>query len=626
MRWPHHLLLASIIAAVSPVFAAKPLPQSLQIDPAALALVAAKTAVPQIAIDLQALEVAVDSEAISRLSKGKPVVVSIAGVGRFEYLIDYVNQDADVLAIGGHITGNPAPKITLGLRSDGVSGLIETPTLTYALGYANRVQMAGVASSQWMSQELATEKTGMRLRQPGKNEHLPAPSAEPIALDFSALTAMQPGEDVIMQLAGLGATRVRFEEIRPGDGSATWVGHLKDFGDNYKVLLTYSPDATEGFILTPKGEINLMSNASGELYQFNPGAAGYKNMTGDGESCAAIPAAAGMQMFSAAATATTGTPAAATAMTAKAAATAAQTVDLLVLYSPGMLSAYGSADKVATRVDALIAAANQAYVAGGLAYQVRRVGLEMVSVDDKTSNDSLLNQMKARSGAFASIGSQRDQLGADLVTVIRPLYAQVQGSCGVGYVSGYGGTNVGQYADYGLSVLGDGNDRTGQNYYCDPLTMTHELGHNMGLMHDRSTVAQQGGGFGVTPFAFGYAVAGRWGTIMSYTSPRQIKFSNPDDYSCGTNERCGVPESSPIGANNVKALAQSMSLVAAFRPSAGAAQTFSVTGVVTLNGTPTAGVVINVSSVAASTGSTNASLVSCQSSGATHGEFPLTEM
>ncbi len=622
MRWPRHLLLASTIAAnlaVLPVFAATPALHSLHIDPAALALVAVKVARPQISINLQALEVAVDSEAISRLSKDKPVLVSIAGVGQFEYIIDYVNQDAEVLAIGGHIVGNPAQKITLGLRSDGVSGLIETPNLTYALGYADRVQMAGVASSQWMSQALATEKTAMHLRQPAKGEHLPAPGAEPISLDFGVLTGMQQGEDVIMQLAGMGATRVSFEEIRPGDGSATWIGHLKDFGDNYKVLLTYSPDATEGFILTPKGEINLMSNASGELYQFNPGAAGYKNMTGDGESCAAIPATAGMQMFSAAAaaTATTGTPSAITATTAKAAATATQTVDLLVLYSPGMLSVYGSADKVATRVDALIAAANQAYVAGGLAYQVRRVGLEMVSVDDKTSNDSLLNQMKARTGAFATMGSRRDQLGADLVTVIRPLYAQVQGSCGVGYVSGYGGSNVSQYADYGLSVLGDGNDRTGQNYYCDPLTMTHELGHNMGLMHDRSTVAQQGGGVGVTPYAFGFAVAGRWGTIMSYTSPRQIKFSNPDDYTCGTKERCGVPESSPTSANNVKALAQSMPLVAGFRPSAGAAQTYSVTGVVTLNGTPTAGVAITASGVTASSGTANASLVACQSSGST---------
>lgn len=613
MRLIRHLILASQVAAFAPVYAAEPI---LNIDPASLALVAEKQTAPQIAINLQALEVAVDSEAISRLSEGNPVAVTIAGVGRFEYIIDFTIQDAEVLSISGHIAGNPDQKITLGLRSDGITGLIQTPTQIYALGYANRVQLAGIASSQWMSQELATEKNGMRMRQPAKDEKLPVPGAEPIALDFATLTGLQPGEDVVMQLTGLGSTRISFEEIRPGDGTATWVGHLKDYGDNYKVLLTYSPEATEGFFLTPQGEISLMSNASGDLYQFNPSAAGYKSVDGEGKSCAVLPTAAGMPIFSSPATVTAGASGT-TAPTANADLAISKTIDLLVYYTPGMLSAYGDLGKVTTRVDALIAAANQAYSAGKVGYQVRRVGLEMVSVDDRTSNDSLLTQMKTRAGVFSAMNTRRDQLGADLVTVIRPLYTQAQGSCGVAYVSGYMGSNVSQYADYGLSVVGDGNDRTGQNYYCDPLTLTHELGHNMGLMHDRSTVVQQGqgGGFGVTPFAFGYAVPGRWGTIMSYTTPRQVKFSNPDDKTCGNNEPCGIPEGASNSANNVKALAYSMPLVAGFRPSAGAPQTYSVTGVASLNGTPTAGVAISVSGVSASSGTAYSSLVTCQPSG-----------
>jgi hypothetical protein len=326
------------------------------------------------------------------------------------------------------------------------------------------------------------------------------------------------------------------------------------------VLLTYSPDATEGMILTPKGEINLLAGANGELYQFNPTEAGFHNAQGEGESCQAIALRPSIAPITAQATTATGTTTAATT----AAATASKTIDLLVYYTPGMVSAYGSVNAVATRIDALIAAANQAYLAGGLGYQVRRVGLDPISLDDKTSNNTLLNQMNARSGTFSTMNARRDQLGADLVTVIRPLYAQAQGGCGVGYVSGYGGTDVGLYADYGLSVLGDGNDRAGQTVYCEALTLAHELGHNMGLMHDRATVATQGGGTGVTPYAYGYAVAGRWGTIMSYTYPRQIKFSNPMDYTCGTKERCGLPETDAASADNVKALSLSMPSVAAF--------------------------------------------------------------
>lgn len=593
------------LAASGPVAAGS----SLFVDIAARA-----AARPSIAIDPRSLDVAIEAEAITRLAPGQTFVVAIAGAGQFTFVVDYVHQDREILAIGGHSDTAAARKITLGVRESGVTGLIETPDQTYALGYANRVQMAGVADSRWMAQLLADSPPGMRLREKAKGEAPPAPGAEPAAIDLAALSRLNPGDDVVMQLTGLGAARVRFEELRAGDGSTTWVGYLKDFGENYKVLLTYSPEATEGMILTPKGEINLLTGANGELYQFNPIESGFRNAQGEGESCQAIaftPSAAPTARAAATATGATAV------VTAAAATGAAQTIDLLVYYTPGMVSAYGGVNAIATRVDALIAAANQAYLAGGLGYQLRRVGLDLVSVDDQTSNNALLNQMNARSGAFATMNARRDQLGADLVTVIRPLYAQVQGGCGVGYVSGYGGSSVSQYAEYGLSVLSDGNDRAGQNAYCDTLALAHELGHNMGLMHDRATVASQGGGTGVTPYAFGYAVPGRWGTIMSYTYPHQIKFSNPNDYSCGTKERCGLPETDSASADNAKALSLSMPLVAAFRGAAATPQSYGVTGVATLDGKAVSGMTLKVSGVTAASGAANAAAVSCQTSGST---------
>lgn len=604
-------LMAALLSAAFPVYSASVSGPSVMVDVTALTIASERA---QIAIDPRVPEIAVDTEAMAGLVSGQTFFVSIAGSGRLSFVIDYVHQDADILQIGGHLPDNAARKITLGVRADGVTGLIDTPTQTYALGYAHRVQMAGLVNSQWMAEALAGEKSGIRLRAAMKGDKPPVPGAEPMSIDLATLSGLKPGDEVVMQLTGLGAMRVRFEELRAGDGSATWVGYLKDLGENYKVLLTYSPDATEGHILTPKGEINLLAGANGDLYQFNPAEAGFRNAQGDGESCAAIAFAPSAAPVSAQAGAATGTaPPSSGATTAG----TAQTVDVLVYYTPGMVTAYGSVNAVATRVDALFAAANQAYLAGGLTYRIRRVGLDPVAIDDKTTNDSILNQMNARSGAFATLNVRRDQLGADLVTIIRPLYAQTQGGCGVGYISGYGGTNVGLYGNYGLSVLSDGNDHAGQSYYCDALTLAHEFGHNMGLMHDRATVARQGGGSGVTPYAYGYAVAGRWGTIMSYTYPRQLKFSNPDDYACGNRERCGLPETDPASADNAKALSLSMPLVAAFRSEAGTQQTFGVTGVVTLDGKATAGVVMNVSRVTSATGSANAALVSCQASGST---------
>jgi len=44
-----------------------------------------------------------------------------------------------------------------------------------------------------------------------------------------------------------------------------------------------------------------------------------------------------------------------------------------------------------------------------------------------------------------------------------------------------------------MSVLSDGVDLDTGKYYCDQLVLAHETGHNLGLMHDRATVATQGG-------------------------------------------------------------------------------------------------------------------------------------
>jgi hypothetical protein len=565
-------------------------------------------AIPQIAVDTRSLDVLIDTDALSRLAAGKLVTVAIAGVGRFDYVIDQVVQDADVLEIAGHLAGDVSRKITLGLRAEGLTGLISTPGQMFALGYANRVQHFGAAGSDWLARELAAEPQAIVRRIPAAGEQPPVTGAQPVTVDLATLATMQAGDEIVMQLPGLGSTRVSYDETRPGDGSATWVGHLKDFGDNYTVLLTYSPGGTEGFILTPEGEINLTANGNGDLYLFNPTQLGYRNALGDGGSCAVeavppTPAAAGGASVAPEHTAS--------------GSTAAPFVDVMVYYTPGMVTAYGGADKVATRVDALIALANQAYVAGGLTPRLRRVGLELLNVADTTTNSGLLDQMRLRSGPFTGMNARRDQLGADLVSVVRPFYKTAQGNnCGIAYVSGSGGTNVSQYESYALAVISDGVDHAGTSYYCDNLTLAHELGHNMGLMHDRATVASQGGGTGAQPYAFGYAVAGRWGTIMSYTFPHQVKFSNPKDYTCNGTERCGLPTTDPNSADNVTALGLTMPLVAAFRASSAATATYSITGIVSLNGQPANGAVIKVSNL---TGA-SAGQVTCLPSG-TNGAF-----
>jgi hypothetical protein len=86
-------------------------------------------------VDPRSFGVAIDRDAIAKLDKGQMVSVGIAGIGRFDYVLDTVSKNADLVKLGGHVVGDVNRKIALGIGAEGVSGMIDTPTLTYALGH-----------------------------------------------------------------------------------------------------------------------------------------------------------------------------------------------------------------------------------------------------------------------------------------------------------------------------------------------------------------------------------------------------------------------------------------------------------------------------------------------------------
>lgn len=111
---------------------------------AALAVPVAKGV--HVSVDPRSFAVVIDRDSIGKLAKGQVVSVAVAGIGRFDYVLDTVNRNADILKLGGHVVGDVDQKIALGIDAEGVSGMIDTPTLTYALGYAGvngaRIELA----------------------------------------------------------------------------------------------------------------------------------------------------------------------------------------------------------------------------------------------------------------------------------------------------------------------------------------------------------------------------------------------------------------------------------------------------------------------------------------------------
>jgi hypothetical protein len=526
--------------------------------------------------------------------------------------------------IGHHAAGR---QYAVRLRLDGelAAGIIRTPDGGFVLGHVDGVQLigpdlSGAANpvvldglpSMFLAADVATN-AGSASDPAARAAEPPAEVAHPVAFNLIALSALEPGDDVTLSIPEHGDYRVRYDRTDAGDAdTTTWVGHLADYGSEFRVIVTSGPNGSVGNILTPSGELMLV-DSGGTQWLVDPVRSGLSQFESEhadavGEEVTA--AAGGVTALggtSAAADAgTTGTPTAGSGSTANGNETM---IDLLVLYTPGFKKKHGSV--FGTRIAQLVALANQAYVDSGVPMRLRLVASAQVNDSDTTSNSTTLSALARGTGAYRTVPALRKTYGADLVTVVRPFYMTAQGgSCGVGYVGGYNGSNIAYYGNYAYSVVSDGRDMAGSYYYCTDYTFTHELGHNMGLMHDRATVARQGGGSGSHPYAFGHGRSGSFGSIMSYISPVIGRFSNPDLTDCGGSFACGVPVTDPASAHNALALSNNRSAVSSWR-STTVPTTYQVSGTISRGGKPLANVAISATDGASCTASGRTGAYAC---------------
>ncbi|MBF0622182.1 MAG: PKD domain-containing protein [Magnetococcales bacterium] len=236
-------------------------------------------------------------------------------------------------------------------------------------------------------------------------------------------------------------------------------------------------------------------------------------------------------------------------------------IDLMVLYTPGLSDLYPNGT-LQTRINQLVTISNQAYVDSGIDLELRLVHTMEVDYSDATSNESALTALRTGLGtAFSDIETVRANYGADLVTMIRAFDLSEQGSCGLGVFSWTGNSDRQLQSSHGYSVVGEGKDGSS---FCDDYTLVHELGHNLGNLHERAQYSDDTEG--LFSYSFGYGIDGEFGTIMSYIDPLEGKFSSPD-LTCGTDGAyaCGVAiTDTENAAYNVLSMATAAPQVAAF--------------------------------------------------------------
>ena len=197
-------------------------------------------------------------------------------------------------------------------------------------------------------------------------------------------------------------------------------------------------------------------------------------------------------------------------------------VDVAVVHTANARRTAGGAAEIAATIDLMIAEANQAFEASGVDLRLALVGTSEVAYAE--TGDGLVDLRRLAhpsDGYLDEAHALRDRVGADLVHLILDRAEEI---CGIAFLPGV----------FGLTVHG-----------CGGWVLAHELGHNMGLRHDRYQVHHNEGGARPHP-AHGYANprvseagalrSSRWRTIMAYNTrcrdvyavcSRLLRFSNP---------------------------------------------------------------------------------------------------
>ena len=236
------------------------------------------------------------------------------------------------------------------------------------------------------------------------------------------------------------------------------------------------------------------------------------------------------------------------------------TIDVAVFYTSAAREEAGGAAEIEAVIDLMVAETNEAYQASGVHHRLELVARSEVQYAEAGDFRDIGRLANPSDGYMDEVHAIRDRTGADLVHLV--FNYQEHPFAGVAY---FGGA-------FGLTCQ-----------YCGGGTFAHELGHNMGLRHDRyaQLYSEIGRGPVTLDPAFGYvnqpalavsaARSRRWVTIMSYHTQcsdtyarcsELLRFSNPRQSYNG--DPLGVPFGS--GGSGVTGAADAAAVLNATGP------------------------------------------------------------
>ena len=183
-------------------------------------------------------------------------------------------------------------------------------------------------------------------------------------------------------------------------------------------------------------------------------------------------------------------------------------IDVMVVYTPLAKRREGGRAAIEALIDLFVAETNQAYANSGVAHRIRLVLREEVDYAEDGNSFIDLDRLRNDSDGYMDhVHELRDLYAADIVHIVVGRSVNV---CGVASTNRGESPAEDEASGFGLTVD-----------YCGGLVFAHELGHNMGLDHDRyrSGVPAEGSHYGYVNqrvFEADAPESARWHTIMAY--------------------------------------------------------------------------------------------------------------